>query len=471
MRNKRRTAITASSIFFAAFLSIIMRSFQLGSYGNMVFNMVETYSGFLQVQNEDYFEEPSIDNLVAYSEETINKIYSADENVKIVIPRLQYFSLISYDKRTKGVAVSGILPDKENEVSKLSTNLVRYRFTTKNLDKFKGLSEISEDIKAKFSALKKESFTKIENIQRDLVFDDDDFAKLKPHINKIFTYTGEYLEEKAQRVLVSDRLSKFMGINTGDTIVLFGQGYHGVSSAGKYAVSGVVKMPNPELDKRMVYMPLSQAQEYFSAYAESEDGTTETPLITSYVINLNDNSDETVALVQEKIKKTLLAGEVVKNWKELNKKLVQQIDSDNVSGQMMVGILYMIIMFGILGTVLMMVAERKREMGIMTAIGMKKFQHGIVVTLEMIFISLFGTFAGMVASAPIIVFGYYNPIRLTGEEAKIVESYGTEAVIPMSWFDSYFYNQTFIILAIVAVVMIYPIITILKMKLSDALRA
>ncbi|MGD2035172.1 MAG: hypothetical protein PVF73_08970, partial [Bacteroidales bacterium] len=61
-RNKRRTAITSASILFAVFFALIMRSFQLGFYDHMIKNAIESFSGFLQVQNVYYQDYTSLEN-------------------------------------------------------------------------------------------------------------------------------------------------------------------------------------------------------------------------------------------------------------------------------------------------------------------------------------------------------------------------------------------------------------------------
>ena len=67
-RNKRRTIITSASVFFAVFFAVIMRSIQLGSYDRMIMNFIESYSGYLQVQNVKYQDNPSIDYSFIYSD-------------------------------------------------------------------------------------------------------------------------------------------------------------------------------------------------------------------------------------------------------------------------------------------------------------------------------------------------------------------------------------------------------------------
>ncbi len=68
-RNKRRTLITVASVFFAVFFALLMRSLQLGSYDHMFRNVIESYTGYIQVQNEDFKDNPTVDNVFAFSPE------------------------------------------------------------------------------------------------------------------------------------------------------------------------------------------------------------------------------------------------------------------------------------------------------------------------------------------------------------------------------------------------------------------
>ena len=119
----------------------------------------------------------------------------------------------------------------------------------------------------------------------------------------------------------------------------------------------------------------------------------------------------------------------------------------------------------------MMIAERKREMGVMIAIGMKKTKLAIIITIEMVFISMLGVIFGILASSPIIIIGHLYPIRVKGDIAEMLANYGMEPVMPFAWFDTYILNQALTVFIIVLVIMIYPIIKIARMKVIDALRA
>ncbi len=61
-----------------------MRSIQLGSYDRMFKNVIESYSGYLQLQHQDYFDDPVLDNSFETGPELINKITDDPNIIKIV---------------------------------------------------------------------------------------------------------------------------------------------------------------------------------------------------------------------------------------------------------------------------------------------------------------------------------------------------------------------------------------------------
>ena len=64
--------------------------------------------------------------------------------------------------------------------------------------------------------------------------------------------------------MISEGLADYYKMSVKDTLVLLGQGYHGMSAAGKYAVKGIIKFRNPTLNQNTVIMSIPQAQWFFS---------------------------------------------------------------------------------------------------------------------------------------------------------------------------------------------------------------
>ncbi len=458
-RNKRRTLITTASIFFAMFLALVMRSFQIGSYGYMIRSMVESYTGYLQIQSKNYWDDKTIDNSFEYNEQILKSI-EENQNVSLVVPRLESFALASSGEQTKGVLVLGIDPDKEKMMSKLEDRLIKYRLTPEALNLILK-EELPEELKEKLKTLENNSYSNTAKLELDIDFENGDTEKYLPKILKHSGFENKYFHENDNGVLVADRLAKFLNLNINDTIILIGQGYHGYSAAGKYPIRGLVKIPNPELDNMLIYMNLPYCQELYSVDNR----------LTSLSIDLKNNKDKGV----KKTKKSLISElnqeiYAVKDWKELNPELVQQIESDNGGGLIMIGILYMIVAFGIFGTVLMMTTERRKEFGVMVAVGMQKYKLGIIVTYEMIMIGLLAIISGILASIPIIYYYFQNPVRITGDIGKTFENMGMEPVLPMAWQADFFLTQTVIVLVLVGVAIFYPIYTITRIKVIKALR-
>jgi ABC-type lipoprotein release transport system permease subunit len=458
-RNKRRTLITTASIFFAVFFAVIMRSFQLGSYDHMIHQAIESFSGYIQIQDKEFFDDPTLDNSFEYDDHLIHSVNQVD-NIKIAVPRVESFALASTGIQSKGVLVTGIDPEKENMLSGPENRMVKYRFTNEIVNEIINTFELPKKQKNLLKTNVNNSYSSLSRISLDLALDKKLEKLLFPIIEEKAAFSGQYLKADDDGILLSDRLSKYLKASVGDTIVLMGAGYHGTTAANIFPVRGIVKIVSPELDNKLVYMTLKSSQEFFNLESK----------ITSLNINLDDTGD--MLETQDELKKLINAdGFAVKNWEEFNPTLKQQIEGDSVGGVIFIGILYFIVLFGIIGTVLMMIAERKRELGVMVAIGMSKMKLTIVLIIEMLFVGFIGMSTGLIASAPLIVLGNKNPLKMSGEIAKMYEDMGFDPVMPLAWFDQYFVWQGVIIMIMVIIACYLPLKRVRKMNVIQALRA
>ena len=129
-RNKRQTLIASASVFFAVLLALVMRSMQEGSYDYMIDASVSMYTGYIQVHKDEYWDKRSIDKSMEVSEEVVKDIKAID-NVMLITPRLESFSLISYGNATKVASIIGIDPEQENRMTKLKEKLVKGKYLTR----------------------------------------------------------------------------------------------------------------------------------------------------------------------------------------------------------------------------------------------------------------------------------------------------------------------------------------------------
>jgi len=459
-RNRRRTIITSASIFFAVFFAAIMRSYQLGSYDHMINNLIESFTGHLQVQNVKYQDNPLIDNSFNYNDSIVSAILEINKVVSVT-PHLESFALASSGTQTKGVAIIAIDPVKEKNFSDPETKLVKYRITDETAELLKNTGVIPDEVMDKLIKSSGRSYSTSARVELELGLSDEEKTKFLPEILKYSEFENGFLTDDDEGILVSDKLAIYLKVLIGDSVILMGQGYHGVSATGIFPVRGIIKMPSPEIDNKLIVMTIPAAQKFFDAEGK----------ITSLVINLSDKSNRTINTAKARINSILTdKNTIAKTWYELNPILYQQIQGDSQSGAAMLGILYFIIFFGIFGTVLMMVSERKREFGVLVSIGMQKKKLKRVVTIEMLLLGALGLICGLLASMPLILYFYYYPIMLRGDLANMMEDYGWDAVMPTAWFGPYFYWQAVIVALMVVLATIYPLRKIGKLKEIEALK-
>jgi ABC-type lipoprotein release transport system permease subunit len=459
-RNRRRTLITAASVFFAVFFTLIMRSFQLGAYDALFRNVIESYTGYLQLQHRDYFDESVIDNSFEFDQSLFLKLNS-DPNVKTVVPRLESFALAAAGSRTQGVIVLGIDPEGEDKVTETRKKLVKYKLSPEAILALKN-ENIPYRTKELLDVFANESYSSEGRLMLDLNIDDEDTAALLPVLRKHASFKNEYLSAEEKGVaMIGDGLSDYLKAGVGDTIVLLGQGYHGTSAAGKYVVKGIVRLPAPDIDNIVVYLPISVTQELYA-----------TPgMVTSAVIRLNNNDDESVVQTGNRLKQILNEPLTIRTWHEMNALLINQMEADNRSGMIMIGILYLVIAFGVFGTVLMMMAERKREFGMLVSIGMQRGKLAKVVSFEMLLIGFLGLAAGIIASLPIVFYGNAHPLKFTGDMGRMYSDYGFDPVMPTMLPDTYYFSQVLIVTLILIIAISFCTRKIFRINVINALRA
>ncbi len=394
-RNRRRTLITVSAIVFAVFAAIMMQSLNRGSHEIMIDNMVRFHTGYAQVQDYRFEEEASLDNAFYFDNELENRITATNNRIEMVLPRIQTFMLAGNDYATRGAMVMGIDAEKEHAFNNLKDNLI----------------------------------------------------------------SGEFFEPNDRKAVVTAGLAKRLQLETGDVLVLIGQGRFGMSANALYEISGIVRHPIREMDNQTVYLPLAEAQFLLSA-----DG---------YITNLlvSTSSDRFTNTITSAIASEIDDEELtVFTWTELIPDLLQLLEFDLVGAYFLAAVLYIVIGFGFFGTILTMTLERMREFGMLLSIGMQRIKLAVVVLIETIFISLLGVLLGMGVAWLFLYYLHLNPIQLTGDVAEAIIEMGWEPILPVSFAADQFYTQGFYVFLIALVVFLFPLVKIFRLNILEASR-
>ena len=282
---------------------------------------------------------------------------------------------------------------------------------------------------------------------------EDKWTRLSSWIRK-----GTFIKENDQGAVIGEGLSKYLNIHVGDTLIMIGQGYHGVNAADKFPVCGIIRHVSPRLDKEVVYLDILACQKCWSAPGRC----------TSLVINVADqNSVDPLYL---KLKNEIRDPLSVMRWEEMQPEVVQQIQSDRAGGIILKIILYVVIGFSMLTVIMMMISERRKEMGILVSIGMQRTKLAGMLLIETLLIGLLGVLAGTLAGIPVVWFQSAHPIPLTGKTAGMMQDFGFEPFLFFSVSPKIFINQAIAIFILSMVVSIYPLITALKFNVIKSIR-
>ena len=199
-RNTRRTILTICAIAFASLLLVFMLSFQFGSYETMINTSVKIQTGHLQIQAQEFQEKKNIRQVVPEPEK-IAAILKTISHIAAYTYRGQAFSLISSNDRTYGVAVTGIDPDREADVSRLKS-LIR---------------------------------------------------------------EGDFLTaEDTDQALIGRLLAQNLRVKLGDELTVLGQGRDGSIAATVVQIKGIFSSGISDFDRAAIQIPLRTFQEIYS---------------------------------------------------------------------------------------------------------------------------------------------------------------------------------------------------------------
>ncbi len=394
-RNKRRSLLTLAAVVFATMMAIAMRGIQLGTYALNIRTVVELFSGYLQVQEKGYQNNPTLNASFILTQNIKNSL-STTGGVLNYAPRVYADGLVSFKDNSRGVAIFGIEPGKEKDVT-----------------------------------------TFIKNIDE----------------GKFFT------SDSSNQVVVGEQLLKNLDAKIGDEIVLLAQGYDGTLGNQKYKIVGTVKLGVQELESAIILMGLKSAQSLLAMGNRIN------------VIAIKADNLKNLKNIQTDLTNKISDPDIrVLMWDQVNPELKQAIQLDNVSGIFFLGILIVIVAFGILNTVLMSVTERYREFGVVLAIGMPQRKLSSLVYIETIFITLLGLITGNAIGYIVNYYLIVHPIVFGGEIKKLYEIYHFLPQLKSTLDPYIFINVSLSILAISIVSCFYPAYRVYKLEPMKGIR-
>lgn len=264
-----------------------------------------------------------------------------------------------------------------------------------------------------------------------------------------------------REIVVGSRLARTLEVGLGDEVLLYSFAYSLESAYELFRVVGIMRLPDARLDRTLAVISLADAQEFF-VYGDR---------VTELAILFEDDDASLTALASLR---GGLAGRTeieVNGWRETMPDIVQILLLDSAGMYVMLAILVLVVGFGILNTILMMVLERKREFGVVLALGLRPFAVFRVVYAESLFLAIVGLAIGLVLALPLVLYCEANPIALSGGAADAMELFGIEPLITWKLEASNPVGSALTILVVALVAALYPALKASRAQPVDALRS
>jgi ABC-type lipoprotein release transport system permease subunit len=174
-----------------------------------------------------------------------------------------------------------------------------------------------------------------------------------------------------------------LGVKVGDRFTLSGQATHEQMRNRTMTVAGIYDVGIPDIEKRMVYISLAEAQSLYDLSGQS----------TEVIITLRQIGQE--AAVVAAISPDL-SGYEIATWETNFPELKTAVQTKGAAMSIFGVVMLVIAGIGILNLLLIAVYERTREIGLMGALGMKPAQISVLFLLEGAMMGLVGVAFGVV---------------------------------------------------------------------------
>jgi len=269
---------------------------------------------------------------------------------------------------------------------------------------------------------------------------------------------GAYFEGiKKNPVVIGKKLAEKLNVKVKSKLVITLQDTANNVISGLFRVAGIYTSNNNVYDETHVFVRYDDLQR-LSALPEG--------VAHEIAINIDDNKN--LQAVEASVDEIANEYEVL-DWKSLSPEMNYLTEAMDLYMYIFIVIILLALLFGIINTMLMVVMERTKEIGMLMAIGMNKIRIFSMVVLESILLSLTGGVVGIIIGAAFSKWRETKPIDLSAW-AQGYEQLGYDAYVYTSLDPIMLVNITILVIITGVIAALYPAYKALKNDPADALR-
>jgi|WetSurMetagenome_2_1015567.scaffolds.fasta_scaffold00656_3 putative ABC transport system permease protein len=269
---------------------------------------------------------------------------------------------------------------------------------------------------------------------------------------------GAYFRDaRKNAVVVGEKLAEKLKVRLRSKIVLTTQAADGTITGGAFKIAGIYKTENSTFDETTVF---AQAPDLCALTGLPPGATHEIAVRTT---------NSRIAPAVTAAAKAQMNGLVIKSWRETSPELALL---DSIMTYMMLLFLIIILFalaFGIINTMLMVILERTKELGMLMAIGMTKTRIFFMIMAETVLLSFTGGIVGMLLSAAAIGYFGAHGINLSAV-AKGLSAMGYGSLVFPQISVSFYFILSMLIVVTGVISSIYPALRALSLEPAKAIR-
>jgi len=205
---------------------------------------------------------------------------------------------------------------------------------------------------------------------------------------------GKYLSSSRNlsQILIGRKLAEKLRVKVGDKVTLFTlmnnrpPSVYNMPVISQFVIVGIYESGMPEYDDLKGYIPLSKAKIIFNMRDE----------ISGYNIRLSNLKN--INGIADKLKETLRYPYYVRTIFQKHQNIFTWIDLQKKPIPLVLGLIVVVAIFNIIGTVLMNILERKSEIGILKSLGATQKQILQIFLYQGTYLGVIGIILGALSA-------------------------------------------------------------------------
>lgn len=230
----------------------------------------------------------------------------------------------------------------------------------------------------------------------------EDGIRALPLVSKNIVYGSIEGFDGQRGIAIGTRLSQDLGVSVGEFITLVSPRgaktpFGTAPRTRPYKIAAIFELGMSEYDRSMVFMPLHEAQRYFSKGAQVD------------VLEIVTSDPERIGPYIEAMKKVVPEEYLFTSWQQRNQTFFTVLEVERTVMFIILSLIILVAALNIVSGIMMLVKDKGRDIAVLRTMGATKGAIMRVFLITGASIGVVGTFAGLILG--IVFCGYIEEIR------------------------------------------------------------